>query len=94
MEPRDPRQALAVQATVAPMSAEPLRFLLWVFAGWANRRHLELIEYLKEENRVLREQLTGRPLRFTDVQRRRLAVKGRVLGRRVSSATTRASTTG
>ena len=65
------------------MSAEPLRFLLWVFAGWANRRHLELIEYLKEENRVLREQLAGRPLRFTDVQRRRLAVKGRVLGRRV-----------
>ncbi|MEO6775699.1 MAG: hypothetical protein ABI467_22250 [Kofleriaceae bacterium] len=65
------------------MSAEPLQFLLWVFAGWANRRQLELIEYLNEENRVLREQLAGRPLRFTDAQRRRLAVKGRVLGRRV-----------
>jgi putative transposase len=32
---------------------------------------------------VLREQLGGRRLRFTDDQRRCLAVKGRVLGRRV-----------
>jgi hypothetical protein len=44
---------------------------------------LEIIDYLKEENRVLRQQLGGRRLRFTDDQRRRLAVKGRVLGRRV-----------
>ncbi len=41
-----------------------------------------MIDYLKEENRVLREQLGGGRLRFTDDQRRRLAVKGRVLGRR------------
>ena len=39
------------------------------------------IEYLKEENRVLREQLGGRRLRFTDAQRRRLAAKARTLGR-------------
>ena len=65
------------------MSAEPLRFLLLVFAGWANRRQLEVIAYLQEENRVLREQLGGKQLRFTDGQRRRLAAKGRVLGRRV-----------
>ena len=65
------------------MSADPLRFLLWMFAGWANRRQLDVIEYLKEENRVLREQLVGRRLRFTEAQRRRLAMKGRALGRRV-----------
>jgi len=54
-----------------------------VFAGWVNRRQLEVIDYLQEENQILREQLGGRRLRFTDDQRRRLAVKGRVLGRRV-----------
>ncbi len=65
------------------MSAASLQFLLMIFAGWVNRRQLEIIDYLKAENLVLREQLGGTRLRFTDDQRRRLAVKGRVLGRRV-----------
>jgi hypothetical protein len=65
------------------MSAAPLQFLLLVFAGWVNRRQREVVEYLHEENRVLREQLGDRRLRFTDDQRRRLAAKGRALGRRV-----------
>ena len=65
------------------MFTGPLRFLLLVLAGWANRHQLEVLEYLKEENRVLREQLGERRLRFTQSQRRRLAAKGRVLGRRV-----------
>ncbi len=64
------------------MSTAPLQFMLMLFAGWVNRRQLNMIDYLKEENRVLREQLGGGKLRFTDDQRRRLAVKGRVLGRR------------
>src|SRR5215467_2944225 len=51
-------------------------------AGWVNARHLEVVDFLREENRVLREQLGGRRLRFTDDQRRRLAVKGRIVGRR------------
>jgi transposase InsO family protein len=65
------------------MSTAPLQFLLMTFAGWVNRRQLAMIDYLKEENRVLRQQLGGGKLRFTDEQRRHLAVKGRVLGRRV-----------
>jgi hypothetical protein len=65
------------------MSAAPLQFLLMTFAGWVNRRQVAMIDYLKEENLVLRQQLGGGKLRFTDDQRRRLAVKGRVLGRRV-----------
>src|SRR5882672_10665652 len=65
------------------MSGAPLQFLLLVFAGWVNRRQREVVEYLQEENRVLREQLGDRRLRFTDDQRRRLAAKGRALGRRV-----------
>jgi hypothetical protein len=45
-----------------------------------------VIAYLVEENRVLKEQLQsgGRRLRFTDNQRRRLAVKGRPLGLKAS----------
>jgi hypothetical protein len=31
-----------------------------------NRRQLAVIDYLKEENRILREHLAGRRLRFTD----------------------------
>ena len=65
------------------MSAAPLPFLLLVFAGWVNRGQREILEYLQEENRVLREQLGGRRLRFNEAQRRRLAAKGSVLGRRV-----------
>ena len=30
---------------------------LIVFTGWVNRQQLDVIEYLKEENRVLREML-------------------------------------
>jgi hypothetical protein len=48
-----------------------------------NQRQLEVIDYLREENRVLREQLGGRRVRFHDDQRRRLAVKAKTLGRRV-----------
>ena len=65
------------------MSVAPLQLSLLVFAGWVNRRQLEIVEFLQEENRVLREQLGGRRLRFTDAQRRRLAAKGKALGRRV-----------
>ena len=60
-----------------------LHFLVLTVAGWVNRHQDDLIDYLREENRVLREQLGPRPLRLTDAQRRRLAVRGKKLGRRV-----------
>ena len=60
-----------------------LQLLLLTFAGWANRRQRDVIEYLKEENRVLREQLGSRRVRLTDDQRRRLAVKGKRIGRKL-----------
>src|SRR5262249_31591216 len=63
-------------------SVAPLQFLLLVFAGWVNRHQADVVAYLQEENRVLREHLDGRRLRFTDAQRRRLATKGRAVGRR------------
>jgi putative transposase len=61
----------------------PLQVLLVTLAGWVNRHQQHVIEYLVEENRVLKEQVKGRRLRLTDDQRRRLAAKGRRLGRRV-----------
>ena len=48
-----------------------------------NQRQLLIIDYLREENRVLREQLGGRRVRFNDDQRRRLAARAKTLGRRV-----------
>ncbi len=61
----------------------PLQLLLVSFAGWVNRHQAQVIEYLVEENRVLKQQLGGRHLRLTDDQRRRLAAKGKILGRRI-----------
>ena len=61
----------------------PLQLLLATFSGWVNRQQAEAIDYLREENRVLKEQLRGKRLRLTDDQRRRLAAKGKALGRRL-----------
>src|ERR1700692_3716771 len=61
----------------------PLHLLLVIFAGWVNRHQLDVIEYLQEENRVLKERLGGRRIRFTDAERRRLARKAHALGRKV-----------
>jgi len=42
----------------------------------------ELIDYLMTENQVLQEKLGGRRILLNDDQRRRLAVKGKILGRK------------
>jgi putative transposase len=62
---------------------DPFRFLLVAVAGWTNQRQLQVIDYLREENRVLREQLGDKRLRFSDDQRRRLAAKARGSGRKI-----------
>ena len=64
------------------MNAPPLQFLMLTFAGWVNRHQQDVIEYLQAENRALRDQLGGKRLRFTDQQRRRLAVKAKAVGRK------------
>ena len=56
-----------------PPLSHPLGFLVVALAGWINQQQREVIEYLQTENRVLREQLGPRRLRFTDDQRIRLA---------------------
>ncbi|MFK7991856.1 MAG: helix-turn-helix domain-containing protein, partial [Sandaracinaceae bacterium] len=62
------------------MEPTALHFLVLTVAGWMNRRQSDAIEYLLEENRVLREHLGKKRLRFTDAQRRRLAEKGTRIG--------------
>lgn len=64
------------------MSSLPLQFLLLTVAGWMTRDHLRVTEYLLAENAVLREQLRGRRIRYTDAQRRRLATAAKKLGRK------------
>ena len=49
-----------------PRVLDPFRSVLIAVAGWMNQQQLQVIAYLREENRVLREQLGGRRLRFTD----------------------------
>src|SRR5262245_57968347 len=68
---------------VMPSLSHPLQFVVVALAGWVNQQQRDVIDYLQEENRVLREQIGARRLRFTDDQRRRLAAKARTRGRRL-----------
>src|SRR5262247_1181398 len=66
-----------------PWLSHPLQFVLVALAGWLNQQQRDVIDYLQEENRVLREQIGARRLRFSDDQRRRLASRARTVGRRL-----------
>src|SRR3982750_2219062 len=66
-----------------PRMLDPFQFLLVAVAGWMNQRQQQAIQYLREENRVLRERLGDRRLGFHDDQRRRLAVRAQGLGRKL-----------
>jgi transposase InsO family protein len=57
--------------------------MLMILAGRISRHQAAVIEYLLEENRVLKAQLEGRPPRLNDDQRLRLAVKAKVLDRKL-----------
>jgi putative transposase len=61
---------------------QPFQLLLVIFAGWVNRHQLDVIEYLQEENRVLKKRLGGRRIRLADAERWRLARKAHTLGRK------------
>jgi putative transposase len=62
------------------MSSLPLQFLLLTMAGWMTRKQNCVTEYVVAENAVLREQLRGRRIRYTDAQRRKLAIAAKQLG--------------
>ena len=79
-EPDGPRYRPTAMRTVLT----PFTFLVAVLAGWLNERQQSAVEFLREENRVLRQQLGRKRIRLTDDQRRRLALKGQKLGRHLS----------
>jgi hypothetical protein len=58
-----------------------LQLLLLTITGWLDRREREALAYLIEENRLLQRQVGRRRLRFTDTDRRRLAIRAHRLGR-------------
>lgn len=65
------------------MRFTPWQLLAVMVAGAMSQHDRQVINYLREENRVLREKLGPKPVLLNDDQRRRLAVKAKVLGRRV-----------
>ena len=59
-----------------------LSFLLMIVSGWAHRHQLLVIEFLQAENRLLKERLRGKRIRFTDAERALLARKAKAVGRK------------
>jgi transposase InsO family protein len=59
-----------------------LAFLLMTFSGWVHRRQLIVIEFLQAENRMLKQRLRGKRIRFTDAERTLLARRGKAIGRK------------
>ena len=75
-----------IRTTLALDSRHGLRdaaaFLLMVVSGWVHRQHLIVIEFLQAENRLLKERLRGKRIRFTDAERALLARKAKAVGRK------------
>jgi putative transposase len=69
------------------MNTKPWMMLVSMMAGWINRQQQEALEYLTEENKILRDELlkaTGKKrIILNDSQRRRLAILGKKLGRKL-----------
>ena len=48
------------------MRTRPWTMLLMMLAGWLNRHHQDVIEYLKEENKILREKIGKKRIILND----------------------------
>ena len=59
---------------------QPWQLLFVILAGWVNEQQQQVIDYLRTENQVLKEKLGKNRILLSDEQRRRLAVKGKILG--------------
>src|SRR5258707_12912231 len=66
------------------MGSVPLlfSFLLMIVSGWVHRHQLIVIEFLQAGNRLLKERLRGKRIRFTDAERALLARKAKAVGRK------------
>jgi hypothetical protein len=59
------------------------QMLLVILAGWANQQQQQIIEFQRTEIDVLKEKLGKKRIILNDDQRRWLAVKAKVLGRKI-----------
>ncbi|MFV1969097.1 MAG: hypothetical protein ACC628_27055 [Pirellulaceae bacterium] len=64
-------------------SLHPWQLDFLILVGGIHRQQQIVIDYLRTENQVLREKLGKKRILLNDDQRRRLAVKGRFLGRKM-----------
>jgi putative transposase len=62
---------------------QPWQLLLLIVASWINEEQQRVIEYLRTENQILKEKLGNKRILLNNDQRRRLAVKGKTLGRKL-----------
>jgi len=60
---------------------QPWQLLLLIVASWINEEQQRVIEYLRTENQILKEKLGKKRILLNNDQRRRLAVKGKIIGR-------------
>ena len=60
----------------------PSQLYFLILVGWVDRQQQEVTEYLRTENQVLREKLGKKRILLSNDQRRRLGVKGKILGRK------------
>ena len=61
----------------------PWHLLLVILAGWANQLQQQIIDFQRMEIDVLKKKLGKKRIILNDDERRRLAVKAKVLGRKV-----------
>ena len=62
---------------------QPWQLLLVILAGWIHQQQQRIIDFQRTEIDVLKEKVGKKRIILNDDQRRRLAVKGKVLGRKV-----------
>ena len=67
---------------------QPWQLLLVILASWVNRQQQHVIQFQDEQIRALLQKLGKKRVLLTDDQRRRLAVKGKALGRKALSELT------
>jgi putative transposase len=63
----------------------PWQLLSVILAGVLNEQQQRVIDFLKAENQVLREQVSDKRIRLNNDQRRLLAVLGKAIGRKALS---------
>jgi hypothetical protein len=63
------------------MTWTPWHFLIVAISGWMNREQQQVIDYLREENRILREKLGRKRIILNESQKLRLATAAMKLGK-------------